>query len=57
MFKTSKQTGQILFFNGMKVLSMFWIIMGHRYEVSFYNVMNKEDIQEVGINPAQVCTF
>lgn len=25
--------------------------MGHRYEVTFYMVMNKEDMQEVDINP------
>lgn len=47
IIKASTNSDQIQFFNGMKVLSMIWIIIGHSFE--FYNVLfvNKEDIEEV----------
>lgn len=45
--QTSKQSGQILFFNGFKVFSMFWVIALHRY--SYYEgfAINKLDMEEV----------
>lgn len=44
-----EQSGQILFFNGMKVISMFWVILGHRFESSEGVVVNQVEFDEVGI--------
>lgn len=48
ILKTSQDSGQILFFNGMKVLSMFWVITGHRYQWSQTEYINVEEAEEVG---------
>lgn len=45
--KTTNQEGQIPFFNGLKVISMFWVILGHRYAVFEELVVNLEDAKNV----------
>lgn len=47
ILKTTKQSDQILCFNGIKVVSMIWVILGHRY-LSFQDLaVNKEEVTEV----------
>lgn len=45
--KTTKQEGQIPYFNGFKVISMFWVILGHRYAVFEAFVINQDDVKNV----------
>lgn len=52
--KTNNQPGQILFFNGFKVFSMFWVITGHRYSYYGSFAINKQDTEEVFDNPLLV---
>lgn len=47
LLKTNQDSGQILFLNGMKVLSMFWVIMGHRYSGLEGSASNKEEMAAV----------
>lgn len=42
-----QQSGQILFFNGMKVISMFWVVLGHRFESNEVLVVNQVDVDKV----------
>lgn len=43
----NNQPGQILIFNGLKVISMFWVVLGHRFEVDEVMAINKADVEEV----------
>lgn len=43
----NQQSGQILFFNGMKVISMFWVVLGHRFEINDFIAINKADVAKV----------
>lgn len=47
IIRVSEQSDQILFFNGLKVISMFWVIVGHRYQIASNIVINKADATEV----------
>lgn len=42
IMKTTRHEGQISNFDGLKVISMFWVIMGHRYVAFEENVINLE---------------
>lgn len=44
IIKVNTQTEQILFFNGLKVVSMFWVVLGHRFESNEVMAVNKADI-------------
>lgn len=47
IINTTRQPGQIEFFSGLRVLSMFWIIMGHRCAGTDGYAINIEDIENV----------
>lgn len=49
IINVTQQPGQISFFNGLKVISMFWIILGHRFAASVDLIVNKADATEVSI--------
>lgn len=43
----NQQSGQILFFDGMKVITMFWVILGHRFESNEFIAVNRDEVKEV----------
>lgn len=47
IFRTTRQSEQIQFFNGMKVLSVFWVIAGHRYINFIRFITSKYTMMEV----------
>lgn len=47
IIKTTKREGQIPFFDELKVLSMFWVTMGHRYGTFQTFVVNRDEVQNV----------
>lgn len=47
IFRTGRQTGQFSFFHGMKVLSMCWVILFHRFVFLPIITINAADFQEV----------
>lgn len=47
LIKIDHQSGQFLFFNGLKVISMFWVVLGHRFESNETMTINKSDIKHV----------
>lgn len=47
--RISQQSDQILFFNGMKVITMFWVVLGHRFESNEFVTVNQVDVKEVSI--------
>lgn len=61
--KTTKREGQIPYFNGLKVISMFWVILGHRYATSEAFVSNEEEVKHVsknferGVSVLQIVAF
>lgn len=52
LFKTSKKFEQFKFFDWLNVLSMFWVIMYHRYDLFvFMMVVNGTEHSIVGSHP------
>lgn len=48
ILKASSEPGQILCFNGMKAISLFWVIVGHRYSMfESLGIIDSSVIQEV----------
>lgn len=45
---STQDSGQILCFNGVKVISMLWVILGHRYSfLASIGLINLSDGEEV----------
>lgn len=52
--RVSQQSGQIVFFNGMKVITMFWVILGHRFESNEFVAVNQAEVKEVSKRYSQL---
>lgn len=48
IMQVSNASGQILCFNGLKVISLFWVIVGHRFSIqNARGVINYDDVAPV----------